>query len=90
MKLSANNFESVYGDSIIGWRYTKGMFGTTSCKVEYGSLPEDYMRPVVNRVLREGAISPKEIAANKRPKNKGRQRLSVKKSCALLAPGIGI
>ena len=36
------------------------------CKVPYGRLPEDYMRPIVNRVLREGAISPEEIAANKK------------------------
>ena len=86
LKLSADNFDSVYGDSIIGWRYTKGMFGTTSCKVEYGSLPEDYMRPVVNRVLREGAISPEEIAANKRAEEQRLAKIEREKELCALGP----
>ena len=57
LKLSADNFDRAYGSSVINWLYSKGAFGWTACKVPYGSLPEDNMRPIVNRVLREGAIS---------------------------------
>lgn len=63
LKLSADSFNSLAGSDSFGWNYKKGLFGVDLCQVRYGQLPEDYMRPIVNRVLTEGAISPEEIAA---------------------------
>jgi len=66
LKRTVDNFNSVYGSNAVTWDFKKGLFGTSVCRVPYGQLPEDYMRPIVNRVLREGSISPAEIAAKKK------------------------
>ena len=86
LKLSADNFDQVYGSSVINWTYTKGAFGWTSCKVPYGRLPEDYMRPIVNRVLREGAISPEEIAAKKKAEAERQLKIQREKELCALGP----
>ena len=52
LKLTADEFERVYGSKVINWQYKKGLFGMTSCQVPYGSLPEDYMRPIIINLLR--------------------------------------
>ena len=64
LKTSADKFDQAYGFSI-GWSYPKGAFGRTTCKVPIGSLPEDYIRKIVNRVLLEGSTSPYELAVNR-------------------------
>ena len=86
LKLSADNFDRAYGSSVINWSYTKGAFGWTACKVPYGQLPEDYMRPIVNRVLREGAISPQEIAARKKAEEERLARIQREKELCALGP----
>ena len=86
LKKTADNFNSVYGSSVVNWNYTKGLFGTSVCRVPYGQLPEDYMRPIVNRVLREGAISPEEIAANKRAEEERMAKIQREKELCALGP----
>jgi len=65
LKLSADLFNTAYGSQVINWSYNKGAFGWDACKVEYGQLPEDYMRPIINRVLINGSVSPKALAERK-------------------------
>lgn len=86
LKLSADNFDRAYGSSAINWTYTKGAFGWTSCKVPYGKLPEDYMRPIVNRVLREGSISPQEIAAKEKAEAERKAKLKREQELCALGP----
>jgi hypothetical protein len=63
LKQAADAFDSAYGAPIINWSFKKGLFGISACRVPYGSLPVDYMYPIVRRILQEGSISPEEIAA---------------------------
>jgi hypothetical protein len=51
LKLSADSFNRVYGSTIIPWEYKKGLFGIKACQVPYGSLPEDFMRPIIRNLL---------------------------------------
>ncbi len=51
LKLTADEFNRVYGSTIIPWEYKKGLFGIKACQVPYGSLPEDYMRPIISNLL---------------------------------------
>lgn len=77
LKQSADAFNSAYGSSAINWRYTKGLFGISACRVPYGQLPLDYMYPVVIRILNEGSVSPAEIVsreAQAKEANAKRQR----------------
>lgn len=66
LKATADNFDRVIGYSAINWTFTKGALGWTACKVPYGKLPEDYMRPIINQILLNGSVSPAEIAERKR------------------------
>ena len=70
LKLSADLFNRTYGTTIVNWNYKKSLLGGHTCRVGYGQLPEDYMRPIVNRVLDEGAEDPKLIAAREAAKKK--------------------
>ena len=63
LKLSADMFDRAYGSGVINWSYSKGLFGSHQCKVPYGQLPEDYMRPIINGLLDEGSEDPKVVAA---------------------------
>lgn len=85
LKTSADMFDYVYGRSIINWNYKKGLLGHT-CRVRDGSLPEVYMRPVVNRVLREGSISPAEIAAQKKAETERQAKAKREKELCALGP----
>lgn len=69
LKTSADMFNRVYGTNAINWSYKKGLLGHT-CRVAYGQLPEDYMRPIINRQLIKGAEDPKLIAARELKRKK--------------------
>ena len=86
LKTSADLFNAVYGSPVISWSYTKGLFGMHTCRVKYGQLPEDYMRPIVNRVLREGAISPAEIAAKEKAEAARKAEIKREKELCALGP----
>jgi hypothetical protein len=62
LKRAADAFDAEYGSPVINWNYKKGIFGTSVCRVPYGSLPVDYMYPIVRRILQEGSASPEEVA----------------------------
>jgi len=85
LKKSADLFDTAYGSSVINWNYRKGLFGLTTCQVGYGQFPEDSMRPIINRLLREGAISPQEIAA--REKAEAERLANLKREQELCALG---
>jgi len=55
LKLTADEFDRVNGYPVVNWSYTKGFLGLTICKVPYGQLPEDFMYPEIQRILRRGA-----------------------------------
>ena len=86
LKATADNFDRVIGYSAINWTFTKGAFGWTACKVPYGQLPEDYMRPIINRTLLEGSVSPAEIAARERKEAERNAKLQREKELCALGP----
>lgn len=60
-------FDSEYGSSYIGFTFRKGMLGSTLCRSPKGSsMPVDKMISAVISVLRNGAKSPSEIAAEEK------------------------
>ena len=84
LKLSADMFNRAYGSRVVNWDYKKGLLGTHTCRVPYGQLPEDFMRPIVNRTLTEGSISPQEIAAReKAAKEAAAARAKERELCAM-------
>lgn len=86
LKTTVDLFNSTYGSSVISWGYKKGLFGIDLCRVPYGQLPEDYMRPVINRVLEEGAISPQEIAAREKAEKERRAAIEKERKLCALEP----
>jgi hypothetical protein len=86
LKLSANTFNSIAGSYSFSWNYKKGLFGIDLCKVGYGQLPEDYMRPIVVRVLTEGSISPEEIAAREKAEEERTAKLKREQELCALGP----
>jgi hypothetical protein len=85
LKASADNFDSEYGSSAINWRYQRGILGD-GCKVPDNQLPEAYMRPIINRVLREGAKSPEEIAAIEKAEEERTAKLKREQELCALGP----
>jgi hypothetical protein len=86
LKMSANAFNSIAGADSFSWNYKKGLFGIDLCKVGYGQLPEDYMRPIVVRVLTEGSISPEEIAAREKAEEERTAKLKREQELCALGP----
>lgn len=86
LKTTVDLFNSTYGSSVVSWEYKKGLFGIDLCRVPYGQLPEDYMRPIINRVLEEGAISPQEIAAREKAEKERRAAIEKERKLCALEP----
>jgi hypothetical protein len=86
LKQSADAFDAAYGSPVINWQYKKGVFGISTCRVSYGRLPLDSMYPVVIRVLREGSISPNEIAARDAEEKERLSKLQRERELAALGP----
>lgn len=86
LKTTVDLFNSTYGSSVVSWEYKKGLFGIDLCRVPYGQLPEDYMRPIINRVLEEGAISPQEIAAREKAEKERRAAIEKERRLCALEP----
>lgn len=66
LQLTVAAYNAIPGAPYVSWSYKKGAFGWTACKVEPSQLPEVYMMNNVVGILDEGAISPAEIAAQKK------------------------
>ena len=86
LKASADNFDRLIGYSAINWSFQKGAFGWTACKVPYGNLPEDYMRPIIDKTLKEGSISPAEIAAKEKAKAVRQAKVQRERELCALGP----
>lgn len=85
LKDTAEYFNRIYGSSVVNWTYKPGILGH-ACKVPDNQLPEVYMRSIINRVLREGAISPQEIAARKKAEKERRAAIEKERKLCALEP----
>lgn len=86
LKLTVENYNSISGAPPVSWDYKKGLFGMDLCRVPSMQLPEVYiMRNVVN-ILDEGAISPAEIAAQRKAKDELEAKAARERELCAMGP----
>lgn len=84
LKMTVDSYNSIPDAPYINWDFNKGLFGMTLCKVESYQLPEIEMARNVVTVLKQGAISPEEIAAKaKLVKDREAKDAREKELCAM-------
>lgn len=88
LKTTADAFDSISTTGKLYWSYTKaplGLFGDT-CKVPHGDEPDALMYPIIVRLLRDGAISPDEIAAKEKAEQERRVKTEREKELCAMGP----
>lgn len=84
---TVENYNAIPGAPYVSFGMEKkGLFGARLCRVRAGQLPETYIYSNVIRVLREGAISPAEIAAQKQQESERKARAARERELAALEP----
>jgi hypothetical protein len=88
LKITADAFDSISTTQKLYWSYTKGplgIFGDT-CKVPHGQEPDALMYPIIVRLLKDGAISPDEIAAKEKAEQERRVKAEREKELCAMGP----
>lgn len=84
---TVENYNAIPGAPYVSFGMEKkGLFGARFCRVRAGQLPETFIYSNMIRVLREGAVSPAEIAAQQRKEDERRAKAARERELAALEP----